>query len=86
MLEKINLSYFIISFCIGIMMVYVTKPQVQIVHKFPSPTNLSTKYKDSTNNCYKYNFEEVRCTNSAIPQPIFEDFKKHYNSNMKKKI
>lgn len=58
------------------MVVYCTHPKIQIVNKFPSPSNLNTKYKDSTNNCYKYKYEEVQCTKDALPQPIIEDFRK----------
>ena len=76
MLERLNLYYFLISFCVGILVVYSTQPKGQIVHKFPSPTNLSTQYKDNADNCYKYEYEQVTCTKDATPQPIIEDFKK----------
>lgn len=51
------------------------KPSPKIIMKFPSPTNLSTKYKDQSNNCYKYKSEEVKCDKKAIAQPIIEEFK-----------
>lgn len=76
MFERINFTYFIISFCLGIFVVYTTKQPVQVVHKFPSPTNLATKYRDNTNSCYKYEYEEVQCDGNQLPQPIIEDFKK----------
>jgi hypothetical protein len=77
MLEKINLFYFVVSFCVGIMVVYCTHPKTEIVYKFPSPTNVkNTKYKDNADSCYKYEYEEVVCSKDAIPQPIIEDFKK----------
>jgi hypothetical protein len=59
------------------MVVYATQPKASIIYKFPSPTNVkSTKYKDNSDNCYKYEYEEVACSKDAIPQPIIEDFKK----------
>ena len=48
-----------------------------MVNKFPSPDNIGVKYRDSTNNCYKYEYDEVQCTHTATPQPIIEDFKKN---------
>ena len=76
MLEKLNLYYFLVSFCVGILVVYASKPKGEIVYKFPSPTNLQTKYKDNADNCYRYDYEEVTCTEDAKQQPISENFKK----------
>jgi len=76
MFERIDLKYFLISFCIGIMIVYSLHPKGEVIYKFPSPTNLNIKYKDKTDSCYKYSYEEVKCTEEAIPQPIIEDFRK----------
>lgn len=77
MLNKINLHYFLISFCVGLFFVYVTKPKSIVVHKFPSPNNTSsTQYRDGANNCYKFDYEEVTCADGALPQPIMEGFQK----------
>jgi hypothetical protein len=76
MLKQINLKYFMISFCVGILIVYVMKPPSQIVVKFPSPTNSAIKYKDNADNCYKYNAKEVECDKTAVSQPIIEEFKR----------
>ena len=77
MFENINFTYFIISFCIGIMFIYIVKPQPIVVNKFPSPDNMGVKYRDSTNNCYKYEYDEVQCTHTATPQSIIEEYKKN---------
>lgn len=76
MLEKINLHYFLISFCVGLFFVYAIKPKSIVVHKFPSPNNIQQEYRDNSNNCYKFDYEEVACTNDAVPQPIMEAFEK----------
>jgi hypothetical protein len=76
MLDKINVKYFLISFCIGILFVYCLKKPAQVVNKFPSPTNIDAVYKDGSHNCYKYEYKEAECTDTSIPQPIIEDFKK----------
>jgi hypothetical protein len=74
MLDQIDFNYFTISFCIGILFIYLIKPSTKIVNKFPSPTNKDTIYKDNSNNCYKYKINKTSCTNDAKPQPIIEDF------------
>ena len=70
MLDHFNLKYFLISFCVGIMVVYITQPKTQIVHKFPSPMTIEQKYRDGANNCYKFEAEEVECTPGAELQPV----------------
>lgn len=75
MLDNLNLHYFLISFCIGLLVVYCTHPKPHIVHKFPSPNNLHTTYKTDTD-CYKFEMNEVTCSDDAKPQPIIEGFKK----------
>lgn len=85
MFEKINLTYFTISFCVGIFLVYVMTPKKTIVYKFPSPDNSDLVYQDKSDSCYKYHSNEIECPKdeSAIePQPIIEDFKEV--NNMKK--
>lgn len=78
MLDQIDFKYFIISFCLGILIVYVLQPKTQIIYKFPSPNTIEQKYKDNTNNCYKFDFEEVQCTEDAVDQPVvIEQFKKN---------
>lgn len=77
MLDHIDLKYFLISFCVGIMVVYITQPKTQVVYKFPSPMTIEQKYQDGANNCYKFDVEEVQCTDDAKPQPVvIEQFKK----------
>ena len=77
MLDHIDLKYFLISFCVGIMLVYITQPKTQVVYKFPSPMTIGQKYRDGANNCYKFRAEEVECTDAAKPQPVvIEPFKK----------
>ena len=71
MLDLINPFYFIVSFCIGIMFVYLCTPPPQIVNKFPSPHNVkSTVYTDNSDSCYKYDSVEIPCNETAINQPI----------------
>jgi hypothetical protein len=79
MLERINLTYFVLSFCVGIFFVYIITPVQSIVHKFPSPDNTDIIYTDKSDSCYKYRSDELSCDkekdSNIQPQPIIEDFK-----------
>jgi hypothetical protein len=80
MLERIKPVYFVISFCIGILLVYVITPKKSIIYKFPSPDNSDLVYHDKSDTCYKYHNKEMSCNDVSEemeiePQPIIEDFK-----------
>ena len=78
MLEKINIKYFTLSFCVGILMVYLITPKKTVVYKFPSPDNSDLLYHDKSESCYKYHSDEIDCPEDKSiiePQPIIEDFK-----------
>jgi hypothetical protein len=78
MFAKLNLTYLVISFCIGIGFVYFTTPPPTVVNKFPSPFNVDdTIYKNSEDKCYRYKSEKVNCSkhDNVVDQPIFENFK-----------
>ena len=75
MIDNLNLHYFIVSFCIGLLVVNCTHPKKHIVHKFPSPNGTHTVY-NGDDNCYKFEAHEVECSQNAKPQPIIEGFKK----------
>jgi len=77
MFEKLNLTYFIISFCVGIFFVYAMTPKKNLVYKFPSPDNQELIYQDKSESCYKYHSNEIECPNDEVkiePQPVIEDF------------
>lgn len=75
---QIHFTYFLLSFAIGIFVVYVITPPPEVVIKFPSPYNVGkVVYKDKANSCYEYTAEKVSCTadkSLVKPQPIMEDF------------
>jgi hypothetical protein len=77
---RINVTYFLIAFCVGILFVYLASPAPQAIIKFPTPYNAGKiTYRDKSNTCYQYKAEKTGCPSkkSAIrPQPIIEDFKK----------
>jgi len=52
---KFNTLFFLIGFAIGILYVYVSNPEKNIIVKHPTPQNAGKiVYKDKVNNCYKY--------------------------------
>ena len=82
--KYIKAEYFIISFAIGILYVYLVQPKKELVYRFPNPNNIDkTIYTDKNENCYKYEVEEKKCTELSKDQikvqPIVEDFKKELN-------
>lgn len=79
--KYIKIEYFIISFAIGILYVYLVQPKKEIVYRFPNPNNLDKLvYTDKNDNCYKYEVEEKNCTEvnkkDIKIQPIVENFLK----------
>jgi hypothetical protein len=72
MLEKIRVEFFVLSFCVGIFIVYVMSPKRELVYKFPSPDNQGLVYRDSSDSCYIYKTEEVECNSKTVHQPITE--------------
>lgn len=80
--KYIKIEYFIISFAIGILYVYLVQPKKEVVYRFPNPNNLDKLvYTDKNDNCYKYKVEEKNCTevnkNDIKTQPIVENFLKN---------
>jgi hypothetical protein len=71
MTDYINLKYFVISFALGLLVVYAMAPPNRIVYKFPSPDNAdSVIYKNESDSCYRYEAKETSCTTNAVDQPI----------------
>lgn len=65
--DAIHWPTFIISFCIGIVALYITGKNVKTTTVYPTPANAGkVKYTDMAGNCYTYKSEQVKC-----PLPIF---------------
>jgi len=71
--KKFNFNFiaFFIAFAIGILFIYLSSPKQKIIIKYPTPYN-SNKivYKNENDICYKYDVEEIKCSDNAITQPI----------------
>jgi hypothetical protein len=59
--SKLNPYAFILSFCIGIFIVYLSEPPKRIIVKHPRPNDDKTIYHDDDDNCYKYKTIEIQC-------------------------
>jgi hypothetical protein len=79
--EKINPVVFLIAFCFGLFIVYISAPQPTVVIKYPTPDNSDIIFKDDADNCYSFNIEETTCPSDKgsiekIPvQRKIEDFR-----------
>jgi len=69
---KFNIFAFIIAFSFGILYVYIASPKPQIIIKYPTPYNANKIVYRNPNSdmCYKYEVNEVKCSDNAIDQPI----------------
>ena len=53
---------FLSALFFGLMMCYVMTPVPQIVFRHPTPENVKDIiYQDDSDNCYKYEVDEVKC-------------------------
>jgi len=60
--KHLNPLVFIISFCIGILIVCVKQPVRKIVYRHPTPFNAGKElYRDNSDGCFKYKATEVDC-------------------------
>lgn len=61
-MKYISLSVFIFSFCLGLLYMYLSKPELKVIKISPTPDNCKeTLYKDKASVCYKYTAEKVPC-------------------------
>ncbi|MHC5089312.1 MAG: hypothetical protein ACYSOT_06875 [Planctomycetota bacterium] len=60
--KYINFPVFLVSLAIGILFVYLFQPELNVIYVYPTPDNQNKiLYKDKTDNCFKFNAEEVDC-------------------------
>lgn len=60
--KYISFPFFILSLAVGLFYVYVSTPPPKVIYVYPTPENVNdVLYKDKVNNCYKFNYKEVKC-------------------------
>ena len=53
---------FLISLAVGLLFVYLNEPPQNIIYVYPTPENVNdVEYKDSANNCFSFEANEVKC-------------------------
>ncbi len=68
---KFNIPVFILAFICGILYVLIVNPEVKSVIKYPTPYNVHKNiYRGLSDECYKFEAKEVKCTNNTLAQPI----------------
>ena len=62
MLEYIDLTYFLMAFCLGLVYTYWIVPQPQIIIRYPTPFNAGhIVYTDRNHSCYTYQLKKDIC-------------------------
>lgn len=61
-LQYFDFKYFLISFAIGLLYIYITDEYKKVIILYPHPHNLNKyTYKDKADNCFKYNLKKTKC-------------------------
>jgi len=60
--KYIDISVFIISFVIGLLIMYMTGDENRIIHIYPTPENEELMlYRDKAHQCFTFQHNEVPC-------------------------
>ena len=60
--KYIDVYVFIISFAIGMFVVYTTFDDTRKIYVYPTPDNVDMiQYRDKTNTCFRFKQKEVQC-------------------------
>ena len=71
MMKYISIPIFLVSFLLGLVYVFLSKPDMKVIYINPSPENCNKNvYKDKSNSCFKYNAVEVSCDTEVSEIPI----------------
>lgn len=59
--NKLDPLIFILSFSLGLFIVYVISDKPNVLYQFPNPNNEDVVYEDDAHNCYKYKSLKTKC-------------------------
>jgi len=60
--KYINVYVFLLSFAIGMFMVYITMDTSRKIYVYPTPENVDKiQYRDKTNTCFSMKQTEIQC-------------------------
>ena len=62
LIKFINVPVFLVSFAVGIFVVYVTLNDTRKIYVYPTPENVEKlQYRDKTDTCFGFTQKEVEC-------------------------
>ena len=62
LLKFINVPAFLISFAVGIFVVYITLDDTRKIYVYPTPENIEKlQYRDKTDTCFGLSQKEIEC-------------------------
>lgn len=57
-----NFKYFLISFAVGILYIYLTEDYKKVIILYPTPDNVDKYvYVDKSKNCFNYDLQKIDC-------------------------
>lgn len=60
--QFINIPVFLVSFAIGMFVVYISMDETRKIYVYPTPENVDLiQYRDKTNTCFGFKQVEVKC-------------------------
>lgn len=63
----LNFKYFLVSFAIGILYIYLTDDYKKVIIMYPTPDNIDKyTYVDKSNKCFNYKLTEKECDGNSI--------------------
>jgi hypothetical protein len=71
--DYISFPLFLISFAVGLFIVYILGPETKIIYIYPSAETVGkVLFKDKADNCFSFEEEEIECPSdesdiSSIP-------------------
>jgi hypothetical protein len=66
MVKYIDFTYFLVSFSLGLCLVYILGTDIKVITVYPNPTNVKDiLYKDSAGECFRMDYKEVKCSKHA---------------------
>jgi hypothetical protein len=70
-INNINPKWFFLSLSLGLLIVYCSTPNPEIIIKYPTPENSNrTVFSDDSDNCYKFITDEIKCPKSDLINEI----------------
>jgi hypothetical protein len=70
-MKLIHVVYFLISFFIGCVFLYISPVEHKTVLVYPTPANVSKiQYKDKANQCFNFSAKLVSCKGNVKEIPI----------------